>query len=290
MRVFVTGASGWIGSAVVPELLDAGHTVLGLARSEASAERLAALGADVHRGDLDDLDSLRAGAADADAVIHLAYVHDFTRITDAAATDRRAIDAFVDELADSDRALVIASGTAGLTGTELAEPPADHPHPRFATAKAVVAAADRGVRTSVVRLPPTVHGAGDHGFVAALVAIAREKGRSGYPGDGSNRWQAVHRSDAARVFRLAVERAPAGSIWHAVAEDGVPVREIATVIGRHLGLPVGPVEDPEAHFGWMARFLAMDGAVSSAITRERLGWDPTGPTLLEDLDSGSYFA
>ena len=291
MRVFVTGASGWIGSAVVPELIGAGHTVLGLARSDASADALAAAGAEVHRGSLEDLDSLRSGAAGADGVIHLAYIHDFSRMGDAAVADRAAIDALGDVLAGSGRPLVIASGVLGLaTGLED-EQPDPAVHPRVANAQATLDLAARDVRSSVVRLPPTTHGDGDHGFMAVLVGIAREQGVSGYVGDGTNRWPAAHRLDAARLFRLALEDAPAGTVLHAVAEEGVPIRSVAEVIGRHLDVPVASVapEDAMEHFTWLGHFIGMDAPASSAVTRERFGWEPEQPGLIEDLEQGHYF-
>ncbi len=287
MRLFVTGASGFVGSAVVPELQRAGHTVLGLARSEASAEALSAAGAEVHRGDLDDLDSLRAGAEKADGVIHLAYVHDFSQMEAAAQTDLAAIEAMGAALEGTGKPLAIASGTLGLApgrvGTEQDE--ATAVHPRVANALATLALADRGVRPLVVRLSPTVHGQGDHGFIAVLVQIARDQGVSGYVDDGQNRWNAVHRDDAAAVFRLAVEQAPAGSVLHAVGEEGISVRDIAAVIGQHLDLPVRsvPAEEAAEHFGWLGAFLAVDAPASSTITQELLGWKPTGPGLLEDV-------
>ena len=294
MRVFVTGASGWIGSAVVPELIAAGHSVLGLARSDDSAAALAAAGAEVHPGSLDDLDSLRAGAAAADGVIHLAYIHDFTRMEAAAEADARAIGALGDALASSGRPLAIASGTLGLApgrvGTER-DVPEPGVHPRVANAQATLALADRNIRAIVVRLPPTVHGDGDHGFLAALVGIARDQGVSGYIGDGANRWPGVHRLDAARVFRLAIEQAPTGSVLHAVADEGVPVRALAEVIGRQLELPVRSIapEDAAEHFGWLSRFIGADAPASSTLTRELLGWEPEQPGLLADLEAGHYF-
>ncbi len=306
MRVFVTGASGWIGSAVVPELIGAGHQVVGLARSDASAAALAAAGAEVHRGTLDELDGLRSAAATSDGVIHLAFKHDIAFSGDfqgAADADRRAIETFGEALAGSDRPFVIASGTLGLAPGRVATERDGHvPDPaaapliggaatRMANAQMTLSLASRSVRSSVVRLSPTVHGEGDHGFVATLVGIARDKGVSGYIGDGSNRWSAVHRLDAARLFRLALEKAPAGSALHAVADEGVPIRDIAEVIGRHLDLPVVAIspEDAGAHFAWLAGFLAADSPASSALTRERMGWQPTHPGLIADLDQGHYF-
>jgi nucleoside-diphosphate-sugar epimerase len=287
MRLFVTGASGFIGSALVPELQQAGHQVVGLARSDAAADQLTAAGAEVRRGHLDDLDSLRAGAADSDGVVHLAYVHDFSQMEAAAKTDLAAIEAMGGALEGSGKPIAIASGTLGLApgrvGTEHDEPQAVHP--RVVNARAVLALADRGVRPIVVRLSPTVHGEHDHGFVSVLVQIARDKGVSGYVGDGQNRWNAVHRDDAARLFRLAVENAPAGSVLHAVGEEAIAVRDLATVIGEHLDVPVTsvPPEGAAEHFGWLGAFLAVDAPASSAITQELLGWRPTGPGLLEDV-------
>ncbi len=307
MRVFVTGASGWIGSAVVPELISAGHEVTGLARSDASAAALAMAGAQVHRGSLDDLGSLqgcggRVERRDPPRVqaYDLAFSGGFQAAADA---DRRAVETFGDEFAGSDRPFVIASGTLGLAlgrvGTEQDGHGADPalsahgtgPETRRATAELVLSLASRGVRSSVVRLPPTNHGDGDNGFMATIVGIARDKGVSGYIGDGSNRWPAVHRLDAANLFRLALEDAPAGSTLHAVADEGVQIRDIAEVIGRHLDVPVASVapEDAPEHFTWLAGFLAIDSPASSTLTRELLGWQPTQPGLLEDLDKGHYF-
>lgn len=294
MRIFVTGASGWIGSAVVPELLAAGHQVLGLARSEKSADALRAAGAEVQRGELADLAALRAGAEAADGVIHLAFIHDFTNYGAALGADRDAIATLGEVLTGSDRPFVIASGLLGVSpgrvGTEADRPPAEA-NPRIANGAAVLDLAEQGVRSSVVRLPPTVHGVGDHGFVAELVAAARRRGTAAYVGDGNNRWSAVHREDAARLFRLAVESAAAGSVLHATGDEGVPARTIAERIGAGLGLPVTSVAPEQAaeHFGWIGPFFAMDGAASSAVTRAQLGWQPTGPSLLEDLDAGAYF-
>ncbi|MGI8665055.1 MAG: SDR family oxidoreductase, partial [Jatrophihabitans sp.] len=276
MRVFVTGGSGWIGSAVVPELLGAGHQVLGLARSDASAEALAVAGAEVHRGSLDDLDCLHAGAAATDGVIHLAFKHDIAFAGDyrgAAEADLRAIETFGTALRGSQRPLVIASGTAALppgrVSTERDVPAPDHPlRARFAGEQQAVALAADGVRSTTVRLAPTVHGNGDSGFVATLIGIARATGVAGYLGDGSNRWPAVHRFDAARLFRLALERAQAGSVLHGVADQGVPVREITHVIADRLGIPMVAVAAADAgkHFGFLANVLAADVPASSALT------------------------
>jgi nucleoside-diphosphate-sugar epimerase len=307
MRVFVTGASGWIGSAVVPELIAAGHQVVGLARSEASAAALAAAGAEVQRGTVDDLDTLQRAAAASDGVIHLAFKHDIAfsgGFQDAADADRRAVETIGAALEGSDRPFVIASGTLGHAPGRVAterdgrDPNAATAHAsggvqtRQATAQMTLALASHGVRSSVLRLPPTVHGDGDHGFMATLVGIAREKGVSGYIGDGSNRWPAVHRLDAASLYRLALEKSPAGCAWHAVGDEGVPTREIAEVIGRHLELPVASIapEAADEHFGWIAGFYRLDAPASSALTRERLGWEPVHPGLIADLEVGHYFA
>ncbi|HLK89488.1 MAG TPA: SDR family oxidoreductase [Polyangia bacterium] len=293
MRVFVTGASGFIGSAVVPELIAAGHRVLGLARSDASARALRAAGAEVLRGDLNDPHSLQAGAAEADGVIHLGFIHDFANFPASLATDGRAIETIGGVLGGSNRPFVIASGVVGLTPGQLAteEVPFEaRANPRAANAVAALALAARGVRVSAVRLAPTVHGPGDHGFVHRLVEIAREKGVSGYIGEGRNRWPAVHRLDAALLFRLTLEKAPAGSVVHGVAEEGIATRTIAEAIGRKLGLPATAIapEAADAHFGWLGRFFALDQPASNALTRARLGWTPTHPTLLEDVAAGHY--
>jgi nucleoside-diphosphate-sugar epimerase len=304
MRIFVTGASGWIGSAVVPELLGAGHEVVGLARSAASAQRLEAAGAMVQHGDLDDPDGLAKAAAGCDGVIHLAFQHEVAWSGDfaaAAAADRRAVEAMGAALADSGRPLVLASGMLGLTagrvateddglvpGAEVRASPAGR---RAATALLTLSRAGTGVRSSVLRFPPTVHGDGDHGFMATLVGIARQRGVAGYVGDGTNRWPAVHRCDAARLTRLAVEAAPAGSVLHAVADEGVPFGEIARTMGRHLGVPAVPVAPADAagHFAHLGHFVAVDCPATAAATRELLGWQPAGPSLLEDLEQDHYY-
>ncbi|MFI1836882.1 SDR family oxidoreductase [Streptomyces olivaceoviridis] len=300
MRFFVTGASGWIGSALVPDLIEAGHQVVGLARSDASAAALTAAGAEVVRGTVDDLAVLRDAALASDGVIHLAFKHDLAfsgGFQEAAEADRRAVDAFGDALAGTGRPFVLASGLLGVAPGRLAterDRPALHGSHftiRQTTAEAALALAERGVRSSVVRLSPTCHGEGDNGFVASLVAVARAKGVSGHPGDGTTRWPAVHRLDAARLFRLAAEKAPAGSVLHGSAEEGVALRDIAEVIGRHLEVPVASVA-PEAaaeHFGWLSGPLGFDTLASSALTRELLGWEPVQPGLLADLDKGHYF-
>lgn len=305
MLVFVTGASGWIGSAVVPELIGAGHQVVGLARSDAAAEALTAAGADVVRGTLDDLDVLRGAAADSDGVVHLAFKHDIAFSGDfkgAGEADRRAVEVIGEALAGSDRPFTIASGTPALPGRVATERDGHDPDPaaadrgdaqhvRALTAELTLSLAASGVRSSVVRLAPTNHGEGDNGFVPALIHIARAKGVSGYIADGTNRWSAAHRLDSAHLFRLALEKAPAGSTLHAVAEEGLPVRDLAEVVGRQLGLPVVsvPASDADAHFGWLAGPLAANRAASSVLTRELLGWEPVQPGLVADLEQGHYF-
>ncbi len=295
MRVFVTGASGWIGSAAVDELLAAGHEVTGLARSASSAETLAAKGVDVLRGDLDDLDSLRAGAADADAVLHLANKHDFSNPAVSNTAERSAVQTIGDTLAGSGRPFLLASGVAGLIGdrpaTEDDPSPFHGPEsPRGGAENLALEFVDRGVHTVSLRFSPTVHGVGDHGFIAAIADIARARGVSGYPGDGTNCWAAVHVSDAARLVAMGLAKAPAGSRLHAVAETGIPSRETAEAIGRALDLPVTSVDldDVPEHFGWIGGFFAMNLTATSTATSELLGWTPTGPTLSEDLAAGAY--
>ncbi|HTU31191.1 MAG TPA: SDR family oxidoreductase [Solirubrobacteraceae bacterium] len=300
MRVFVTGASGWIGSAVTTELINTGHQVVGLARSDSSAAAVQALGAEVLRGDIQDLDVLRAGARDCDGVVHMAFRHDVAfRDGDfeaAVDSNQAAIETIGDELAGSDRPLAIASGVAGLKPGTLAteeERPEPFPGPggRIQNERTALALADRGVRSMSVRFSPTVHGDGDGGFIKIITEADRGHGLAAYIDDGAARWPAVHISDAARLVRLGIEHAPAGSVLHAVAEEGVPMREIAEAIGQGLSIPVGSVsaDEAEAHFGFLGRFVAMDMPVSSAITRELLDWTPTGPGLVQDIAAGHYF-
>jgi nucleoside-diphosphate-sugar epimerase len=293
MRVLVTGATGFIGSAIVEELINAGHQVLGLARSDAGAKSLIAGGAEVHRGSLEDLESLRRGAASADGVIHTAFIHDFSNYGPAAEADRRAIETLGGALAGSDCPLIVTSGTLLVQRQGSIATEEDVHNPTFPrkSEEAALALAARGVHASVLRLPPSVHGNGDHGFVPRLISIAREKGVSAYIGNGLNRWPAVHRLDAAHLYRLALEKGTAGVSYHGVGDEGVPTREIAEVIGRHLNLPVVSKSREEAadHFGWIARFFGIDGPASSALTQERLGWRPTQVGLIDDLNAEHYF-
>jgi nucleoside-diphosphate-sugar epimerase len=296
MRVFVTGATGFVGAAVVEELIAAGHQVVGLARSDAGAKLLLAAGAQVHRGDLDDLDSLSRGAAAANGVIHTAFNHDFSKYKTNCEADRHVIAALGSALAGSDRPLIITSAVgilpSGPVATEETMPAAGPAaHPRAASEEAAASLAARGVRVSVLRLAASVHGEGDHGFVPMLIGLARQKGVSAYVDDGLNRWPAIHRRDAARLYRLVLEKGSAGARYHGVAEPGITLREIASVIGRRLDVPVVAISDEKAanHFGWFVHFAAMDMPASSKQTQERLGWQPKQPGLIADLDRATYF-
>lgn len=295
MRVFVTGASGWVGSAVTRDLIANGHQVLGMVRSDAGADIVSKLGAEVYRGNLEDPETLRKGAAETDGTIHTAFSHDFSKFVQNGQDEKAAIGVLADALKGSGRALVVTSGAAFLNVGRLATeddavPAGAHPVPRDPETPAMAAAAT-GVRASLIRLSPTVHGTGDKGFVATLVNIARERGAVAYVGEGQNYWPAVHRFDAATLYRLALERGEAGKRYHAVAEEGIPFREIAAAIAKGLKLPLVSIARDQAaeHFGWFANFAAIDVRVSSAKTRAELGWRPTGPGLIEDIEAGHYF-
>ena len=295
MRIFLTGATGFIGAAIVPELINAGHQVLGLKRSEAGAQSLIAAGAEVHRGDLEDLESLRSGAAQSDGVIHCAFDHDFSKFLANCAKDTRAIEALGAALSGSDRPLVITSAT-GMGTTLPGEPATEdvfnsaHPNPRVASELAGAALSAAGVNVSVVRLPQ-VHDTVKQGLITPAVELARAKAVSAYVGDGQNRWPAAHISDVARLYRLALEKRQPGARYHAVAEEGIALRDIADVIGRGLKVPVVSlsVEKAATHFGWLAAFAGVDVPASSAQTQARLGWHPTGPGLIADLEQMRYF-
>jgi len=311
MRVFVTGASGWVGRGLVPELTAAGHQVTGLARSDAAAQALQAAGAEVRRGSLDDLGTLRDAAASSDGVVHLAFKHDIAFSGDfagATAADRAAIETFGAALAGTGKPFVIASGILGVLGlppgvvaTErdglAANPDGDREVPiggandRMANAHYTTALAGQGVRSSVVRLPPATHGNGDNGFIPVAIGFARQKGAAAYVGDGANRWPSVHRDDAARLFRLALESAPAGSVLHAVGDEGVPIREVAEIFAAHLDVPAVSVTPGQAadYVGFLGSFWGFDGPASAQVTRDLLGWQPTRPGLIADLKEGHYF-
>lgn len=297
MRVFVTGASGFVGSAIVKELLEAGHSVLGLARTDAAAEKLTKAGAAVHYGTLEDPQSIVSGALQCDAVIHTAFNHDFSRFQANCDEDREVILALGKALEGSGRPLVMTSGigllnNTGRVITEADKPSGPNASPRAASEAATEALAEQGVNTYIVRLPPTVHGRGDHGFIAMVIGIDKEKKESAYLGDGQNRWPAVHRFDAAVLYRLIIEKQPSQRIFHAVAEEGIPFREIATTIGKGLDLPVVSKEGAEAdaHFGWFKNFAGFNCPASSELTKKTLGWEPKEVGLLEDVVTGGYLA
>ena len=294
MKVFVTGATGFVGSAILPELLAAGHQVLGYARTDEAAAKLTAQGAQVQRGELTDLASLTAGAKASDAVIHTAFIHDFSKFMENVEIDRLATIALVEALAGTGKALITTSGLAFLPPGRLAteaDVPVSPELPRAAAEEMVIAAAGQGVRSAVVRLSPSVHGAGDHGFVPRLVALAREKGFAAYVGEGANLWPAVHRLDAGALYCLVLEQAPGGLRWHGVAEEGVPMRDIAGAIGQGLNIPVRSLTEAEGaeYFDWFLRFACMNVPSSSAATRKLLGWHPSGPGLLADIRDAGYF-
>jgi nucleoside-diphosphate-sugar epimerase len=294
MRVFLTGASGFVGSAVARELISAGHQVVGVVRSASSAKDLTEAGGEPFMGNLDDIDGLKRGAAAADAVIHTAFIHDFNNFAAAAAVDKQVIEAFGDVLAGSNRPLICTGGLLGIKpshGSLITEDDVSTSPVRLSEA-VTIAQTDLGVKTSVIRLAPSVHGPGDHiGFVPTLIAIAREKGVSAYIGDGTNQWPAVHRLDVARLYRLVLENGKAGSRYNGTAETGIPIRQLAELIGDHLNLPVVSIAPDEAarHFGWMALFAGMNSPASNQKTREQLGWTPSGSTLFDDMKAGFYF-
>ncbi|MDQ1140576.1 SDR family oxidoreductase [Pedobacter agri] len=296
MKVFVTGATGFVGSAVVKELIHAGHEVLGLARNEKAEQALLAAGAEVHKGDLEDLESLRQGAKSADGIIHAGFIHDFTRFAAVCEIDRIAIETIGDAIIGTDKPFIVTSGTLvvnpGRLATEDMLPNYNGQNPRLASEKAVDKLAEKDVRVAVVRLSPSVHGEGDHhGFVPMLINIAREKGSSAYVGNGENQWTGVHRLDAAKLYRLALEQATPGARYHGVAEESITLKSIAEAIGKQLNLPVVAKSEDEVteHFGWFEHFASVNGPASGQLTRKRLNWKPTHPDLIHDLENGVYF-